>query len=334
MAEETVGRWPELGNRSPGDPIPPRLVRAFRQREDLTQEQLANRLGVRGGKAVISGWETGRSPCEGPAAEFLLHLMGRSDAAVAATGLRNAMTAQWERTGEPVRRWYQVACIPELPPASETAAFVKLFPDAALDDGDDGFPFARGFLHDCIGMTPEGWVGCIPFPENEQPTYLWMLRRDFSFAFRSRVWEDDPMSSARGNFDVGWQILRAAQTALLFKKLLPSINPEAQFSLHLDLAGVRGRGLVNVFRPRPTRLVRTWAQDETTASVLVSANELFGDPLGVAIRLTIELAAQIGSDFASEQAMRAVIEDRRGEERASEFNWMLRLAGAEKSRRR
>ena len=246
-----------------------------------------------------------------PAAEFLLHLMGRSNLAFAATGLRNAMTAEWSRTGQPVRRWYQVACVPGKPPEVESADFVKLFPEHALDDGDEGFPFGRGFTWSCVGITPAGWVGSIPKEPTDQPSYVWMLRRDFGFAYRSRVWEDDPTSAARGHFDIGHQLLRAAQTALLFAKRLPSVPAETPLAFYLDLAGVRGRGLVNVLRPHPGVPSTTWAQDETTASVTVPATELYAEPLAVARRLTIELASQIGATFASESALNAVLEDRR-----------------------
>lgn len=294
----------------------------------MTQDQLAERLGVRGGKPVISGWETGRTQCEGPAAEFLLHLMGRANAAFAAAGLRTAMNAEWERTGQPTRRWRQLACVPETAIAIEAPTFVNLFPDASIENGTHGFPFSRGFLRNCIGIRPDGWVGSIPEARTDQPTYLWMLRRDLSFADRARFWEDSPESVTAGHVDVGYELLHALETVLLMRRIAttkPPMQVDFRFTFYLDLAGVRGRGLVDATQPlEPREFVRTWAEDEVHASISVSGDEVYEAPLDVATRLVSSLAGQLGEDFVSDRSLKAVLKHRRNDQH---FPQILSAAG-------
>jgi transcriptional regulator with XRE-family HTH domain len=316
-------------DRQPGDPIPPDIIKEFRTVNRLTQEQLANRLGVRGGKPVISGWETGRTVCEGPAAEFLLHLMGRANVAFSAAGLRVAMNAEWERTGQPTGRWRQLSCVPESAIEIEPQNFVKLFPDAAIDNGSHGFPFAKGMLQSCTGIRPDGWVGSIPTARTDQPTYLWMLRRDLSFADRARAWEDDPGSVTAGNVDVGYELLHALETALFIRGLAthePPMPEDIRFTFYLDLAGVHGRGLVDATQPRgPHEYVRTWAEDEAHASISVSASEIYRTPIDVAIQLVSALAAQLGDEFTSDVSLRLVLKNRK---RDLHFVQILHATGA------
>jgi transcriptional regulator with XRE-family HTH domain len=321
---------PTAKDRRPGDPIPPEIVREFRTLNRLTQEQLAERLGIRGGKPVISGWETGRASCEGPAAEFLLYLMGRGNVAFSTAALRLAMNAEWERTGQPIRRWRQVGVVPESAIDIEAPTFVKLFPDAAIENGWHGFPFARGYLQDCIGIRPDAWVGVIPPGREAQPTYLWMLRRDLSFAYRSKFWEDDPSSVTSGrHIDVGYELLHAAQTALLLRRIARPAPAELRFTFYLDLAGVRGHGLIDATQPLLGGApLTTWAEDEAHASLSVSADEVFNDPLGVSSRLVIELASQLGDEFASEAALRRVVQHRKKEGTVRDFIHLLRALGS------
>jgi DNA-binding transcriptional regulator YiaG len=42
--------------RQPGEPLSSDLVKAIRLRHKLSQDEFAARLGLRGGKSVVSGW--------------------------------------------------------------------------------------------------------------------------------------------------------------------------------------------------------------------------------------------------------------------------------------
>jgi hypothetical protein len=141
-----------------------------------------------------------------------------------------------------------------------------------------------------------------------------MLRRDLSFAYRAPIWEDNPQSATGGHIDIGYELLHAAFAALLMRRIAIPAPPELRFTFYLDLEGVRGRGLVDATQPRgPGEPARTWAEDEARASLSVSAKDVEDKPLGIAIRLAIELAAQLGDGFATEQAMRQVLKNRKHE---------------------
>ena len=101
--------------RRPGDPLPSELVRELRERRGFTQEQLAETLGVRGGKAVVSGWETGRTSCEGPAAELLLHLLG-GGRSLELTTLASEVESIWARAKDKIAAWRQVLVVPDRDP--------------------------------------------------------------------------------------------------------------------------------------------------------------------------------------------------------------------------
>ena len=58
--------------RKRGDTIPPETVKQIRNASGLTQEQLAERLGLSGGKSTISSWETGNARCTGISAEAVI----------------------------------------------------------------------------------------------------------------------------------------------------------------------------------------------------------------------------------------------------------------------
>jgi len=86
-------------------------LKAIRLRHDLSQDEFAARLGLRGGKSVISGWETGRTKCEGPAAELILKLFGESQSDVEPLLLSEA-DKEWKRAGNNfLSSWRQIAII-------------------------------------------------------------------------------------------------------------------------------------------------------------------------------------------------------------------------------
>src|SRR4051812_28852364 len=89
-----------LARRRPGDPIPKEVVRLLRLRRGLSQDALAYQMGLSSGKNVVSGWETGRTACDGPAAELFLRLLGAGTIGIAAEELAAEMQSEWTRAGE------------------------------------------------------------------------------------------------------------------------------------------------------------------------------------------------------------------------------------------
>jgi len=300
--------------RRSGDAIPAQLVQDFRRQAKLTQEQLAERLGVRGGKPVVSGWETGRSACEGPAAEFLLHLLGRGNASLDIATLQQELSAVWNRVDNHVTTWRQVVAVPESPVAIAGPEFVSLFPEAALKNVRHGFPFTGVDLPgEVSGITQAGWLGCIPSAPDRQPTYLWMLKRDARFGYRERLWEDDPMSDARGQIDVGSMLKLSLETTYFLRRLAPicSFDPKLRFTLQVDIEGVRGRSLVDAVDTLKLDSIKTrWNEEHASASVSSDVAELTKNAFDVGLRLVSELAAQINSDYVRPVSLRQLLSQR------------------------
>src|SRR5215831_837628 len=119
-----------MSERTYGAPLTKEMVRALRERAGLSQEALTNRLGL-AGKAVVSGWETGRTSCEGPAAELLLHLYA-GDTSRSFIELNNFADATWRRAGTWADAWRQISVLPEVPTPIDQDAFTKLFPGVEL----------------------------------------------------------------------------------------------------------------------------------------------------------------------------------------------------------
>ena len=300
----------ELGGRKPGDPISGPVVREFRERGGLTQDELAQRLGVRGGKAVISGWETGRTACEGPAAEFLLHLLGGGDASLAMATLNADLEAVWNRASDRITSWRQVLVVPRAPVTVAPTTFVKLFPGAALPERRHGFPFTGVDLHgNVVGLTQSGWLGSIP--ADGQPSYVWMLKRDGRFGYREFLSEDSRRSSmGSGEIDVGTQLRLALETTHFLRRLAPMIGlgADLRINLQLDLEGVRGRALIDAHDdPGQWRFFNRWSEDHANAKIETSVGEIDSSPVDVGLRLVSEMAAQIGSNFTDHESLKRVL---------------------------
>src|SRR5882672_8171643 len=101
-----------LRHRKPGDALPSEVVRLLRQRRGLSQDALAYQMGL-SGKNVVSGWETGRTTCDGTAAELLLRITGAGTTTLAAEDLSAEMHSEWTRAGEAgsPRLWREFMCI-------------------------------------------------------------------------------------------------------------------------------------------------------------------------------------------------------------------------------
>src|SRR5580704_8935611 len=99
-----------MSERTYGAPISKEMVRALRERAGLSQEALAARLGL-AGKAVVSGWETGRTACEGPVAELIMYLFA-ADTSRTFVEINNTAESTWRRAGTWHDTWRQVAAVP------------------------------------------------------------------------------------------------------------------------------------------------------------------------------------------------------------------------------
>ncbi len=298
-------------SRRPGDPIPPDLILEYRKRAGLTQDELALRLGL-AGKAVVSAWETGRTKCEGPAAEFLLHLSGRGNAAVEIPALTRNMDEIWDRTKAPLTSWRQIAAVPARPLEIEPARFVGLFPAAALPlaDVQHGYPFTGEDLPGNVcGVSPSGWVGCIPASSDRQPAYLWLFKRDGKFAYRERLWEDDLSSTTHGDFDVGTILIVALQTTFFIKRLatLLSLDKDLELTFQLDLHGSRGKGVADALDPNGRYESKKWSEDHASAAITASVEDLSADPKAEAFRLTSEVVLQVSADFAQPKLLAKIL---------------------------
>ncbi|HEY2516378.1 MAG TPA: hypothetical protein VGI39_36155 [Polyangiaceae bacterium] len=193
--------------------------------------------------------------------------------------------------------------------------FASLIPQAALTQVRHGFPFTGVDLPgEVCGMTQAGWLGCIPSAPNRQPTYLWMLKRDGRFAYRERLWEDDPGRPARGQLDVGAVLKIALATTYFLRKLAPlaSFDPSQRVALQLDVEGVRGRSLVDggdhwEVEARDTK----WSEDHASAGVTREVGQLLENPFDVGLALVSELAGQINVDYARPARLRQLLADRK-----------------------
>ncbi len=311
MSKSAEARLPSA--RRPGDPIPPSLVREFRTKNHLTQEQLAERLGVQGGKPVISGWETGRSRCEGPAAELLLHLLGRGNASFDAATLFEEVDKEWRRAGDSVTSWRQILVVPESPVTIDTQDFVKLFPNAALSPADQvvphGFPFVVVSNFRVFGIGESGWLGTIPSDRSAQPLHLWLLKRDGRFAFR-QVTRDETL----GHLDVGMLAQLAVQTTHFLRKLAPQckLDKALGLTLRLDLEGTRGRGLIDAEGDTELGAQETtrWSENHASASVSTTVAALEKNPMSEGLRVVVELASQINPQLANADRLRQLVKAR------------------------
>jgi transcriptional regulator with XRE-family HTH domain len=302
--------------RSPGDPIPSEFVREYRIRNNLTQDELAHRMGV-AGKAVVSGWETGRTKCEGPAAEFLLHLLGRGNAAVEIPALTRDMDATWGRTKNVITAWRQIAAVPESTVEIGLPRFARLFPEAALptDQVQHGFPFTGENLPGNVcGVGPSGWLGCIPSSQEQQPRYLWTFKRDGRFAYREALWEEHPSSRTRGHFDLGTIAVVSLQTSFFLVRLaqLLALPDDLGFTIQLDLQGARGKGIADGSDAVDDSLHRTntWAENRAEASISTTIRDLKADAYAVGVGLVSELVVQVSVDLAERTVVDQIIRPR------------------------
>jgi transcriptional regulator with XRE-family HTH domain len=303
-------------SRKPGDAVPPEFVRDYRTSRGLTQDELALRLGV-AGKAVVSGWETGRTKCEGVAAEFLLHLSGRGNAAIEIPAFTRSVDDIWQRAGDSITSWRQVVAVPEGALDIAPARFVTLFPDAALppEQVRHGYPFTgEGLQSNVCGVGPSGWIGCIPAESNHQPAYLWTFKRDGKFAYREKLWEEHPSARTGGHFDVGTIALVSIQTTYFLQRAasLLKLDDSLGYTLQLDLRGSKGKGVAdgNEFSGVFNQPTNRWAEDRADTCITTTVAELNADPLDVGLRLASELTMQVSVQLAQPKLLKQILKAR------------------------
>lgn len=304
--------------RRPGAPLSADLVKSLRERAGLTQERLAERMGI-SGKAVISGWETGRTTCDGPTAELLLRLLGTRDDSELSAELENLTESVWRRTGKWGDTWRQVSVVPEVAVEIDRDRFVGLFPDAALPPKQhvNGFPFVSYDLPaNVFGLANTGWVGVIPIEHERMPHYMWTFTRDASFAYREVPWEISWNSIVTGGHThIGALLEMVGSTLFFLQRAAPraKIDPSMNITISLDMEGMKGRGIVGALDryeyavDDPKRLS---PDAHVQVSVTRSIADIVADPLAATFALVGEAALLLRPDLATTPALKKQLRTR------------------------
>jgi transcriptional regulator with XRE-family HTH domain len=276
----------------------------------LTQEALAAQLGV-SGKAVISGWETGRTSCEGPAAELLLRIAVGNEASNLSVSLEMTAEAAWRRSGTWADTWRQVCAVPDAAADIERDVFATLFPGAEIPPKAHvhGFPFvSHGLPSTVFGLGPGGWAGTIPVERDRSPQYLWQLTRNAAFLYREVPWELAKDSITSGDTHIGSLLEIAAATTFFLQRLAlkAKLDAATRYTLYLDLEGMRDRGLVGASEQFdiPDRSRRVSPEAHMGVSVRLPLSDIVSDPLAAAFALVGELALLLRPDLATTAALR------------------------------
>lgn len=255
--------------------------------------------------------EKDRAACEGPAAEFLLYLLGRGNASVDIATLNAEIDGLWACAKDKITTWRQVLFVPEVHVTFDPTAFVNLFPQASLADGRHGFPFRAETLIGSVtvGLHQGDWLGSIP--ADGQPAFVWLFKRDGRFAYRERMWEDGSTGFCRGQVDVNTDLRLALRATHLFVRLAPKmtgLGDQSKIHFRLDLEGVRGRALVDCDDDfENTRHANRWSSDHSNAEASVTLVDVLARPVDVAISLVAELASQISPEFAEPSKLRSLV---------------------------
>jgi transcriptional regulator with XRE-family HTH domain len=270
----------------------------------MTQEELAHRLGL-AGKAIVSGWETGRTTCEGPAAELLLHLLGGPDASRAFAEIDELADATWRRTGNWEDTWRQVAAVPDRTAVIDREKFATLFPGAEIQpDGHvHGFPFVNHDLPATVfGISSTGWSGSIPAERERAPRYTWHLTRNAEFAYREVLWELARNSITGGHTHVG-SLLEIAICMTVFLGRLADqagLDRDLQYELRIDLEGMQGRGIVG---DGGFGVPTVSSESHVTAGIRMPLGNIIASPRDAAFALVGELMLLLRPDFVSSSVL-------------------------------
>jgi transcriptional regulator with XRE-family HTH domain len=272
----------------------------------MTQDELALRLGL-AGKAIISGWETGRTTCEGPAAELLLHLLGSADSSRAFAEIDELIDATWRRAGNWIDTWRQIAAVPDPSVVIERDKFATLFPGAEIppEGHVHGFPFVNhGLPTNVFGISMTGWSGSIPSERDRSPRYAWHLTRGAEFVYRETPWELARDSVTGGHTHVGSLLEIALCTAVFLGRLADraQVAHELQYELRLDLEGMQGRGVAGALGDYADRPTMTSTDSRVQASIKVPLGRIVEEPREVAFALVGELMLLLRPDLATVDA--------------------------------
>lgn len=314
-----------MSERTYGAPLSKEMVRTLRERAGLSQEALATRLGL-AGKAVVSGWETGRTTCEGPAAELLMSLFA-ANTTRSFVELNTRVDSTWRRAETWQDAWRQISAIPEAPLAIDRETFAHLFPDAAIPSKHHlyGFPFVDIAEPNVYGIGAHGWSGSLPPDHDRAPHYLWQLERTGGFVYRELPWEEAYDSNTHGHTHAGALLELAACATVFLARLavVAKLDHQWRYVLRMDLEGVRGRGVV----APPTPVSKTLeaprmrsSERHLAASATCTLREVVDQPIVTACALVSELLVLIRPELASrpllEKLLRSRVDlDRRREQR-------------------
>lgn len=295
--------------RRPGDPLPAAQVKQLRDELGLTQSEFAERLGIRGGKSVISNWENGRATCDGPVAELVLLLLGSRSLSLGMTHLAEDMEHRWTEYQPHYPYWRQVTIVPIDDVRIARDDLLTLFPDAAVPSAHHahGFPFVDVSGTQPFSLVADGWVGALPFNRGTPISYLWRFSANGGFAYREKIWEaGQELGPTSGNVFVGALFDLVAPAFELYRRLGRRLGwSQMRLAARLDLSGVRGRGLCD-YRPNSDIIRgpdRVSSDERWNCEV---ALPLPADPAGVAanaIALISELAMTVRPAIAGSTAL-------------------------------
>ena len=309
-----------LRRRKPGDPLPSDVVRLLRQRRGLSQDALASQMGL-SGKNVVSGWETGRTSCDGPAAELLLRIAGAGTATLAAEDLSAQMHSEWTRAGDAgsPRLWREFMCVFDSDLELAREKWLDLFPGLAIPPTQcvHGFPFVdRTLAPDVFGIGPKGWSGWINTDRKIAPSYGWILKRDGRFAYRERAWEEDPRAVTHPSVLVGSLLELALAGAFLAREIAKKweFEKSQHVLMRLDMSGMQGRGIVgqeDASGNLVDRTNRTSNENYLSAENQTTIEKLVEDPAREGLELVAEFVMPLRPDLAQISNLKKQLEHRR-----------------------
>lgn len=305
--------------RKPGDRIDGRLLKTLREGSGLTQEALAEQLGVKGGKSVISNWENGKAPCEGPAAELVLRLLGATTTDPEYVAQFAAMNAEWSRAEPGFRAsWRQFSAIPENSLDVDAEAFGRLFPGVAIPSTQrvHGFPFIDVGGLPVYGIDAAGWSGSIPNERSQAPAYLWRFDRGGRFAYREHLWEFDSHSTTEGHIHLGAVLVLVLSGTHFLRGCADHLDcrDDASFVLRLHFGGIRNRGLAVFPESGPrdygwlTPPTTRASSDEMSVRIATTIGRIRKDPTAVGLELALEFTLQLRPQTATIAALQRQLE--------------------------
>lgn len=302
--------------RKPGAPIPSELVRRLRTGARLSQGEMAARLGLRGGRATVSAWESGKNRCEGPAAELILRLFGEDEAMFEVLPLVARANGIWGRTGQPLLPYRQMIWSPHGRHKIPLEHMSALLEATALSEGEvqHGFPFSVLQGRRYARATIDGWSGVLPPDATIAPKYLWLIDDAGRFLYREFCYEvQDPKRFPWGNIGIGFLLRLAVQAAFFLPRLytwmkLPS---DCRVSAQYELVGAEGKGFL--FEPLTDWFVKVPPSGLSERDALVGAKsmtvgELEGNKVKCALSLVGALVANLDLAGSSESVLREHLE--------------------------